>query len=102
MFFENAVAQTLSALGHDLFFYSRRDAANPGNTMEIDFLLSSGVRICPVEVKSGGFRTHASLNRFIGKFKSRLGPKYVVCRSDYFEENGIVYLPIYMAHCLLS
>ncbi len=102
MFFENVVAQTLAALGHDLYFYSRRDSANSENTMEIDFLLSNGSRICPVEVKSGGFRTHASLNRFIGKFKSRIGAKYVVCRSDYFEESGIVYLPIYMAHCLPS
>ena len=64
MFFENAVAQTLVACGQDLFFFSRYDRKDPKNTMEIDFLVRRGIKICPVEVKSGGFRTHASLDRF--------------------------------------
>lgn len=101
MFFENAVAQTITAAGHDLFFYSRRDHRDSSNTMEIDFLLRNGIKVCPIEVKSAGFRTHASLNRFVEKFKTHLGPKYVVCTSDYREESDIVYLPIYMAHCLV-
>ncbi len=101
MFFENAVAQTIAAAGCDLFFYSRRDQKDSANTMEIDFLIRKGIKVCPVEVKSGGFRAHASLNRFMERFKSHLGRKYVVCTSDYTEESGIVYLPIYMAHCLV-
>lgn len=46
------------------------------------------------------FGKHASLDRFSAKFKSRLGRKYVVCTDDYSEEGGVVYLPVYMAHCL--
>ena len=52
------------------------------------------------EVKSGGFRTHASFDRFIRRYRSHLGEKYVICSGDYLEEDGITYLPIYMTHCL--
>ena len=100
MFFENAVAQALVANGRELFFYSRNDRNDADNTMEIDFLVRNGIKICPVEVKSGRYRKHASLDRFSAKFKSRLGRRFVVCTGDYSEEKGVVYLPIYMAHCL--
>ena len=70
--------------------------------MEIDFLIQNGIKVCPIEVKSGQYRKHASLDRFSEKFKSRLGRKYVVCTGDYLEENGIVYVPVYMAHCLVN
>ena len=68
--------------------------------MEVDFLVRKGIKVCPVEVKSGGFRTHASLDRFISRYRAHLGAKYVVCSGDYLEEDGITYLPIYMTHCL--
>ena len=71
-------------------------------TMEIDFLIQNGIKLCPIEVKSGQYRKHASLDRFSMKFKSRLGRKYVVCTGDYREENGFVYVPVYMAHCLIN
>lgn len=100
MFFENAVAQALTAMGHELFFYSRRDREDSRNTMEIDFLVRNGIKVSPVEVKSGVFRRHPSLDRFVARFRPRLGTQYVICRGDYCMENGIVYLPIYMAHCL--
>lgn len=102
MFFENAAAQALVAAGRELFFYSRRDGDNPSSTMEIDFLVQNGMKICPIEVKSGQYRKHASLDRFSAKFKSRLGRRYVVCTGDYSEEGSTVYLPIYMAHCIVS
>lgn len=50
MFFENAVAQALVANGRELFFYSRNDRNDADNTMEIDFLVRNGIKICPVEV----------------------------------------------------
>ena len=90
------------ASGWELFFYSRRDGNNSAGTMEIDFLVHKGTTVCPIEVKSGQYRKHASLDRFSVKFKLRLGRKYVVCTGDYLEEKGIVYVPVYMAHCLAN
>lgn len=100
MFFENSVAQALVAGGRDLFFYSRSDRENPDNTMEIDFLVRNGVKTCPVEVKSGACRRHASLDRFASRFRRHLGRSWVVCTGDYAEESGVTCLPAYMAHCL--
>ncbi len=95
MFFENYIAQVLTSRGHDLLFHSR---SNP--RIEIDFLFRSGIKICPVEVKSSGYRVHASLDWLVANRRSGLGPKYVVCTGDYEEDGGIIYLPFYMAHCL--
>lgn len=100
MFFENVVAQSLVASGRNLYFFSRKDQRSSENTMEIDFLVRNGIKICPVEVKSGNYRAHTSLDRFIGKYAKRLGTRYVVCTSDWREAGGITYLPIYMSHLL--
>ena len=63
---------------------------------EVDFLLSKGNKICPVEVKSGNYRTLKSLEVFCKKFTSRIGEKIVVHTKDYKRDAGITYLPIYM------
>lgn len=95
MFFENFVAQMLSSSGYDLLFHSR---SNP--RVEVDFLFRRGIKVCPVEVKSSGYRVHASLDWLIAHYPSRLGERYVVCTGDYEIDDGITYLPFYMAHCL--
>ena len=64
---------------------------------EIDFLTSVGNKICPIEVKSGNYRGHKSLDMFCDKFSDRIRDKYVVVHTkDYKWENGIHYLPVYM------
>lgn len=100
MFFENSVAQTLVSRGVDLLFHSVKDIRNPERTMEVDFLFRNGIKICPVEVKSSRCREHVSLDRFIRRYDKRLGPRYVITPDGYFRENGIEYLPIYMARHL--
>ena len=49
---------------------------------EIDFLTSVKDKICPLEVKSGNYRTHKSLDAFCNKFSNRIGSKYVVHTND--------------------
>lgn len=98
MFCENVVAQTLAAKGHSLFFYSRRDPKNAEGTMEVDFILRNGIKVSPLEVKSGRCRPHASLDKFCSKFSARIGTRYVVSPNAYERSNGVVYLPLYMLH----
>ena len=62
----------------------------------VDFLTSVKDKICPLEVKSGNYRTHKSLDAFCNKFSNRIGSKYVVHTKDYKWENGIYYIPMYM------
>ena len=101
MLTENVVSQMLRANRHKLFFYSRPSKTEDDGTvekpLEVDFLIQSEGKICPVEVKSSGYMTHSSLNRFIGKFGKRIGQAYVVCTSDVKEKDGILYIPMYMA-----
>lgn len=97
MLAENVVAQMLRASGHRLFFYSRADSNNRANTMEIDFLVSGGKKVSPVEVKSGRYQKHASLDKFRGRFGNRLGESYILYTKDVMEKDGIVHLPLYMA-----
>ena len=93
--YENVVAQMLVAKGNNLFYYTMgSDKSN--HLYEIDFLISKGNKICPIEVKSGNYRGHKSLDVFCDKFSNRIGEKYVVHTKDYKWENGINYIPVYM------
>lgn len=93
--FEDAVAQILIAKGDNLFYYTMASKTS-NHLYEVDFLLSRGNKICPIEVKSGNYRNHASLDAFCEKFSARIGEKIVVHTKDYKREAGIIYLPIYM------
>lgn len=93
--YENVVAQMLLAKGNNLFYYTM-NSDNSNHLYEIDFLFSKGNKICPIEVKSGNYRSHKSLNLFCEKFSNRIKDKYVVHTKDYKSENGIQYIPIYM------
>lgn len=93
--YENVVAQMLIAKGYNLFYYTMpSDTSN--HLYEIDFLLSDGNKICPIEVKCGNYRSHKSLDVFCDKFSHRIKDRYVVHTKDYRTENGVIYLPVYM------
>ena len=93
--YENVVAQILIAKGNNLFYYTM-ESETSNHLYEIDFLTSVGNKICPIEVKSGNYRGHKSLDVFCDKFSSRVRDKYVVHTKDYEWKNGIHYLPVYM------
>ncbi len=93
--YENVVAQMLVAKGNNLFYYTM-ESESSNHLYEIDFLISKGNKICPIEVKSGNYRGHKSLDVFCDKFSNRIGEKYVVHTKDYKWENGINYIPVYM------
>jgi predicted AAA+ superfamily ATPase len=101
---ENSVAQTLRAKGDKLFFYSKpaktNDDGSVDKAIEIDFLIVRDGKVCPVEVKSSGYMTHSSLDRFRKKFGKRLGQAYVICEGDVKEKDGVLYIPFYMASVL--
>lgn len=93
--YENIVAQILIAKGNNLFYYTMKSETS-NHLYEIDFLISVGDKICPIEVKSGNYRVHKSLDVFCKKFSNRVRDKYVVHTKDYKWENGIHYIPVYM------
>lgn len=97
MIMENIVAQMLRANGHKLLFYSRCDSERRENHMEIDFLIKRDKKISPVEVKSGAYRAHSSLDKFRRKFSQDLGDAYILYTKDVMVKEGVIHLPLYMA-----
>lgn len=94
--YENVVAQTLTANGDNLFYYTWPTPDGKHN-YEIDFLLSRGSKICPVEVKSSGYKTHASLDAFILKFPERIFRNYLVYTKDLRKDGNILLVPTFMS-----
>ena len=97
MIAENAVAQSLVASGKSLFFYSRHNRETHRNEIEIDFLIRKDGAVIPIEVKSGKYRSHASLDKFSAKFADRIGERIILYTKDVAERDGVIHLPIYMA-----
>lgn len=97
MIMENYIAQAFSCNERKLFFYSRYDLSSAENRMEIDFLIRRGDKICPVEVKSGNYRSHLSLDKFKKKFKKRIGESFILYTKDVMLKDDIIHLPLYMA-----
>lgn len=72
--YENVVAQMLLAKGNNLFYYTM-ESESSHHLYEIDFLISAGDKVSPIEVKSGNYRSHKSLDIFCDKFSSRIKDK---------------------------
>ncbi len=93
--YENMIAQMLKASGNELYYYTF-PTENSNHNYEIDFILSDGTKISPIEVKSSGYKTHASLDAFCRKFSSRIKNKYLIYTKDLRKEEDIICLPPYM------
>ena len=61
------------------------------------FLIRKKRKICPIEVKSGVYRKHSSLDKFRSKFKGKIGQPYILYTKDVFVKEEVIHLPIYMA-----
>ena len=92
--YENVVAQILTANGNKLFYYTFLNERSRHN-YEVDFLLARKNKICPLEVKSAGYKNHASLDAFCEKFSSRIFEKYLVYTKEFRKEDDIFCIPFY-------
>ncbi len=97
--YENVVAQILTSNGNELFYHTFMNE-NTRRNYEIDFLLARKNKICPLEVKSSGYKTHASLDAFSKKFSDRILDKFLVYTKDYSKDKDIICLPVYLTQFL--
>lgn len=96
--YENLVAQMLCAAGNTLYYYTFPDENK--HNYEIDFLLSRGNKIVPIEVKSSGYLRHKSLDEFCKRFSSRLGDRIMLTTKDYQKDGTVTCLPVYFTSLL--
>ena len=93
--YENLIAQMLVASGNKLFYHTW-PTENGKHNYEIDFILSRGNKIVPIEVKSSGYKTHASLDAFHKKYSSFIDKSYLVYTKDLQCDSDTIYLPAFM------
>lgn len=97
--YENVVAQMLWAAGNELFYHTFPTEKGNHN-YEVDFLITEGHKISPIEVKSSGYKTHASLDAFCKKYSSRIARKFLIYTKDLHKIGDVLYVPVYMAGLL--
>ena len=105
MLTENLIAQTLRSNDFRLFFFSKYSKEDRNENMEIDFLIpksqiSNRHNIIPIEVKSTSKTTLTSLEKFCKKYHNFISEPIVIYSGDYKIEQGIKFLPLYMAGLL--
>ncbi len=109
--YENVVAQLLRSSGNELFYYTFKEmfgreteehteALTVTRNYEIDFLLVRKDKICPIEVKSSGYKSHKSLDMFRQKYASRVNNSYLLYTKDLRKDKDILCLPVYMSGLL--
>ena len=92
--YENLVAQMLRAAGNKLFYYTF--PKDEKHNYEVDFLLSRGAKLWPIEVKSEGYNSHPSLDAFCEKFSSRVDKRLLIYTKDLRKDKQTILLPVYM------
>ena len=93
--YENVVAQMLRSSGRELYYHTIRKPDGKGY-YEVDFLVTEESKVSPIEVKSSGYKTHASLDRFNEKYSSRVKNKYLIYTKDLKKDGDTICLPVYM------
>lgn len=93
--YENVAAQILAVNGNELFYYTMLNETSRHN-YEIDFLVARKNKICPLEIKSSGYKTHKSLDVFTEKFSDRILQRYLIYTKDMNKIGDIICLPVYM------
>lgn len=93
--YENVVAQMLTASGNKLFYHTW-PCETSNHNYEIDFLLSRGAKLWPLEVKSSGYNTHKSLDEFCTKFSQHVSNRYLIYTKDLKKDHETTLLPVFL------
>lgn len=93
--FENVVSQMLKASGHSLFYYTFPAREDNKKYYEVDFLLTKGDKLIPIEVKSSGYKTHKSLDEFCKKYSERILHPVLLYTKSIAKEGNLLLMPTY-------
>ena len=93
--YENLVAQMIASTGRELYYHTweKKDSTH---YYEIDFLVSKGTKISPIEVKSSGTGKHESLIAFRKNYSKNIGECFLLSQKDISREDEIQLLPVYL------
>lgn len=89
--YENVVAEELLSHGLVPYYYNNKRRG------EVDFVISSGDKVVPIEVKSGkDYRNHTALGNLMSDYPDALYDAVVLSNGNVEIFGNITYAPIYM------
>lgn len=89
--YENVIAEELLSHGLTPYYYNNKRRG------EVDFVVSVGDKVMPIEVKSGkDYRNHAALNNLMADYPNTLYDAVVLSNGNVDVTGNITYVPIYM------
>ncbi len=89
--YENMVAEELMAHGLIPYYYNNKRRG------EVDFIISFGDKVMPIEVKSGkGYQGHTALNNMMADYPGSLYDAIVLSNGNIETIGDITYVPVYM------
>lgn len=98
--FENAIAQIIKSNDRELYYHHWKDN-NKTHSYEIDFIITNGNKIVPIEVKSSNYNNHLSINKFCDKYSSYISRKIMFSQKDISHNNSLELKPIYLAPIII-
>lgn len=100
MLFENVVAQLLRSSGRELCYAEPQYSDGDRNVHDIDFIISDGRKILPIEVKSSVSTKHRSLDIFMERYSERVDSAIIMHSKNLSVDGEVLYLPVYMTSLL--
>jgi hypothetical protein len=93
--YENLVAQMIAAAGRELYYHTWNKKGST-HYYEIDFLVSKGAKVSPIEVKSSGTGKHESLTDFKKNYSKNVGESFIISQKDIGKSGDIQLMPVYL------
>ena len=69
---------------------------------EVDFLLTDGNKIIPIEVKSSNVNNHKSIIEFSKKYSSHISRRILFSQKDLSNDGMLELKPIYLAPVIID
>ncbi len=89
--YENVIAEELLTHGITPYYYNNKRRG------EVDFLITQGDKVMPLEVKSGkDYHSHAAINNLLADYPDYVKDPIVLCNGNVEVAGRISYLPLYM------
>ena len=99
--YENMAAQIMNATGRELYYHTwNKDGST--HSYEVDFLVQSGNRIVPFEVKSSSRKNHESIDTFCKKYAKYIKSSFLLSQKDVAQQEKLNLKPMYMLPFILE
>lgn len=93
--YENAAAQIMASFNRELYYHTWEKEGST-HYYEIDFVVQSGIKIVPIEVKSSSRKQHKSMDAFCMKYAGHIGEAFLLSQKDVMEQGKLKCKPLYM------